>query len=106
VARLVAAVAVLQRDVDVCADEAPVPAAAHELVEAHPVAPSAHRVPRDQARARHRIALRRSRRQRLPGYFRQRFGPFLGSLLEAATTNGEIRGDISPEELLHAVANL
>jgi hypothetical protein len=25
---------------------------------------------------------------------------------EAATANGEIRGDISPEELLHAVGNL
>ena len=33
----------------------------------------------------------------LPGYFRQRLGPTLGSLLEAATASGEIRAGISPE---------
>ena len=42
----------------------------------------------------------------LPGYFRQRLGPALGSLLEAAIASGEIRADISPEYLLRAVANL
>jgi AcrR family transcriptional regulator len=42
----------------------------------------------------------------LPGYFIQRLGPALGSLLEAATASGEIRTDISPRQLLHAVANL
>jgi hypothetical protein len=36
----------------------------------------------------------------------QRLGPVLGSLLDAATASGEIRADISPEDLLHAVANL
>ena len=42
----------------------------------------------------------------LPGYFRQRLEPTLGSLLEAATASGEIRADISPKYLLHAVASL
>jgi AcrR family transcriptional regulator len=42
----------------------------------------------------------------LPGYFMQRLGPTLGSLLQAAAAAGEIRADISPEELLHAVATL
>jgi AcrR family transcriptional regulator len=42
----------------------------------------------------------------LPGYFMQRLGPTLGALLEAASARGEIRADISPEDLLHAVANL
>jgi hypothetical protein len=42
----------------------------------------------------------------LPGYFMQRLGPTLGSLLEAATASGEIRADVSPEDLLYAVANL
>ena len=42
----------------------------------------------------------------LPGYFRQRLGPALGSLLDAATASGEIRAGVSPEDLLHAVANL
>lgn len=42
----------------------------------------------------------------LPGYFMQRFGPTLGSLLEAAVASGEIRADISPEDILYAVADL
>jgi hypothetical protein len=42
----------------------------------------------------------------LPGYFYQRLGPALGSLLEAATATGEIRADISAKDLLHAVAHL
>ena len=42
----------------------------------------------------------------LPGYFSQRLGPALGSLLEAAAAAGEIREDIDPKDLLHAVANL
>jgi hypothetical protein len=42
----------------------------------------------------------------LPGYFMQRFGPTVGSLLDAAIVSGEIRADISPKDLLYAVANL
>ena len=42
----------------------------------------------------------------LPAYFMQRLGPALGSLLEAATASGEIRGGISLKDILHAVANL
>src|SRR5271166_1256014 len=42
----------------------------------------------------------------LPGYFMQRLGPALGALLEAAAATGEIRGGISPGDILHAVANL
>jgi AcrR family transcriptional regulator len=42
----------------------------------------------------------------LPGYFMRRLGPTLGSLLDAAAASGEIRADISPEDLLHAVATL
>lgn len=42
----------------------------------------------------------------LPRYFWQRFGPALGSLLEAAAANGEIRADINPKDLLYAVASL
>ncbi|MET0491922.1 MAG: TetR/AcrR family transcriptional regulator [Actinoplanes sp.] len=40
----------------------------------------------------------------LPGYFRQRVGPALSSLLEAAA--GEIRADLSADDLLTAVALL
>jgi hypothetical protein len=42
----------------------------------------------------------------LPGYFLERLGPALGSLLEAAAASGEIRADVSPRYLLYAVANL
>ena len=42
----------------------------------------------------------------LPGYFMQRLEPVLGSLLEAATASGEIRAAISPKDLLYAVASL
>jgi hypothetical protein len=36
----------------------------------------------------------------------QRLEPALGSLLDAATASGEIRGDVAPRDLLHAVATL
>jgi hypothetical protein len=42
----------------------------------------------------------------LPGYFMERLGPALGTLLEAATASGEIRAGISPKDLLYAIANL
>jgi AcrR family transcriptional regulator len=42
----------------------------------------------------------------LPGYFMRRLAPALGSLLEAAAATGDIRADISAEDLLHAVAHL
>ena len=42
----------------------------------------------------------------LSAYFQQRFEPALGSLLAAAAAAGEIRGDVKPLELLHAVSRL
>jgi AcrR family transcriptional regulator len=42
----------------------------------------------------------------LPAYFQQRFEPALASLLAAAAAAGEIRGDVKPLELLHAVSRL
>ncbi len=42
----------------------------------------------------------------LPAYFQQRFEPALGSLLAAAAAAGEIRDDVKPLELLHAVSRL
>ena len=42
----------------------------------------------------------------LPAYFQQRFEPALGSLLAAAAAAGEVRGDVDPLELLHAVSRL
>lgn len=42
----------------------------------------------------------------LPAYFQQRFEPALGSLLAAAAAVGEVRADVDPLELLHAVSRL
>ncbi len=42
----------------------------------------------------------------LPEYFFGRLGPVLEALLEAATASGEIRTDIDPKDLLRAIAHL
>ena len=42
----------------------------------------------------------------LPAYFHQRLEPALRGLLEAARAAGEVRTDISAEDLLGAVASL
>jgi AcrR family transcriptional regulator len=99
--------AVFQREVDACADAATALAAAHEPEEAlamwlqrytgflttkRGLAPALHSG--DPAYGA------------LPGYFIQRLGPALRSLLEAAAAAGDIRADISPSDLLYAVANL
>jgi AcrR family transcriptional regulator len=42
----------------------------------------------------------------LPEYFRQRLGPALAALLDAATAAGEMRDDISAEDLLYAITAL
>ncbi len=99
--------AVFQHEVDACAAAAPALAAAHEPAEAlekwvlrytgflaakHGLGPALHSGdPAFEA---------------LPGYFAQRLGLALGSLLDAAAASGEIRGDVNATDLLYAVANL
>jgi AcrR family transcriptional regulator len=99
--------AVFQREVDACADAAPALAAAHEPGEA--LAKWLHRYTEYLATKRGLAPALHSgdpAYSALPGYFRQRLGPALGSLLEAATASGEIRADISAKDLLDAVASL
>jgi len=99
--------AVFQREVDACADAAPVLAAAHEPGTA--LAMWLHRYAEFLATKRGLAPALHSgdpAYSALPGYFRQRLGPALGSLLEAAAASGEIRADISAKDLLDAVANL
>jgi AcrR family transcriptional regulator len=99
--------AVFQREVDACADAAPALAATHEPGVA--LEKWLHRYTEFVATKRGLATALHSGDpafDALPGYFRQRLGPALGSLLEAAAASGEIRGDISPQYLLHAVANL
>ena len=42
----------------------------------------------------------------LPGYFMQRLGPALGSLLDAAAARGQIKTGIRTNDVLHAIALL
>jgi AcrR family transcriptional regulator len=99
--------AVFQREVDACADAAPALAAAHAPGEA--LARWLRRYTEFLATKRGLATALHSGDpafEALPGYFMRRLGPALGALLDAATASGEIRADISPADLLHAVANL
>jgi AcrR family transcriptional regulator len=99
--------AVLQREIDACADAATALSASHEpgaaltswlhrytefLALKPGLAPALHSG--DPAF------------DELPGYFWQRFGPALAALLEAATASGEVRPGINPKDLLYAIASL
>ena len=99
--------AVLQREIEACADAAPALAAAHEPGVA--LAQWLQRYTEFLATKRGLATALHSGDpafDELPGYFMQRLGPTLGSLLEAAMASGEIRADISPKDLLYAVATL
>jgi AcrR family transcriptional regulator len=99
--------AVFQREVDACADAAPALSAALEPGAA--LASWLGRYTEFLATKRGLAAALHSGDpafDALPGYFMQWLGPTLGSLLEAAAAGGEIRAGVSPEDLLHAVANL
>ena len=99
--------AVFQREVDACADAAPALAAANQPAVA--LARWLQRYTEFIATKRGLAAALHSGDpafDALPGYFARRLEPALGSLLEAAAASGEIRADISPQELLPAVANL
>jgi AcrR family transcriptional regulator len=99
--------AVLQREIDACADAAPALAAAYEPGAA--LASWLHRYTEFLATKRGLATALHSGDpafDALPGYFFQRLEPALGSLLEAAAVTGEVRADISARDLLHAVALL
>jgi AcrR family transcriptional regulator len=99
--------AVFQHAVDACADAAPALSKAHEPGEA--LAKWLHRYTQFVATKRGLAAALHSGDpafDALPGYFMQRLAPALGSLLDAAAASGEIRADITPTDLLYAVANL
>jgi AcrR family transcriptional regulator len=99
--------AVLQHEIDACADAAPALAAAHEPGAA--LANWLHRYTEFLATKRGLASALHSGDpafDALPGYFYQRLEPALGSLLDAAAATGEIRADISARDLLLAVALL
>jgi AcrR family transcriptional regulator len=99
--------AVLQREIDVCAEAAPTLRTAHEPV----VALTEWLLQYTEFLATKRglaTALHSGDPafDALPRYFYQRLEPALESLLDAATASGETRGDISAKDLLHAIAHL
>jgi AcrR family transcriptional regulator len=99
--------AVLQHEIDACADAAPALAAAYEPGAA--LANWLHRYTEFLATKRGFATALHSGDpafDALPGYFFQRLEPALGSLLDAAAAAGEIRADISAGDLLRAVALL
>jgi AcrR family transcriptional regulator len=99
--------AVFQREVDACADAAPTLAAANEPGAA--LEKWLHRYTQFVATKRGLAAALHSGDPAygaLPGYFMQRLGPALGSLLDAAIASGQIRAGINARDLLPAVANL
>lgn len=99
--------AICRREIDACADAAPVLAAEHGPEEA-----LAHWVQRfvDFLATKRGLAAALHSGdpayESLPLYFDQRLVPALKSLLDAAVAAGEIRAGIEPNDLLRAVASL
>jgi AcrR family transcriptional regulator len=99
--------AVFRREIDACANAAPVLAQSHAPFEA--VATWMQRyaafvaTKRGLAQALHSGD---SAYDSLPSYFDRRLRPALRTLLEAAVAAGEVRGDVDADELLGAVAGL
>ena len=99
--------AVFRREIDACADAAPVLAAEHKPGEA---------LARWMQRYAAFIAAKRGLAKalhsgdpafdNLPGYFDQRLRPALRTLLEAAAAAREVRADADADDLLGAVASL
>ena len=99
--------AVFRREIDACADAAPVLAAEHKPGEA---------LARWMQRYAAFIAAKRGLAKalhsgdpafdNLPGYFDQRLRPALRSLLGAAAAAREVRADVDADDLLGAVASL
>ena len=99
--------AVFRREIDACADAAPVLAAEHGPGEALALWMQRYAAfigtKRGLASALHSGD---PVFDPLPEYFRQRLVPALRALLESATAAGEVRTDIAARDLLGAVASL
>ena len=99
--------AVFRREIDACADAAPILAAEHAPFDA---------LARWMQRYAAFVATKRGLANALhsgdpaydalPAHFDQRLRPALRTLLEAAAAAGEVRADIEPDDLLSAVASL
>jgi AcrR family transcriptional regulator len=100
-------VAVLEREIDACADAGPALSAAHEPLDA--LEQWLDRYTTFVATKRGLATALHSGDpafDALPGYFWQRLGPVLSDLLDAAASAGEIRADVSAKDLLTAISLL
>jgi AcrR family transcriptional regulator len=99
--------AVFRREMDACADAAPILAAEHEPFEA-----LANWMQRYAAVVATKRGLARALHSGdpafapLPAYFDQRLRPALRALLERATAAREVRADVDADDILSAVASL
>ena len=99
--------AVFRREIDACADAAPVLAAEHEPGEA-----LARWMQRYAAFIGAKRGLAKALHSgdpafdNLPSYFDQRLRPAFRTLLEAAVAASEVRADVDADDLLGAVASL
>jgi AcrR family transcriptional regulator len=99
--------AVFRREIDACADAAPILADEHEPFEA-----LAQWMQRYAAFIAAKRGLAKALHSgdpafdTLPAYFDQRLRPALRKLLKAAAAAGEVRADVDADELLGAVASL
>ncbi len=99
--------AVLEREIDACVELGPALAAAHRPVEA--LAKWLHRLTEFVGTKRGLAAAIHSDAPKfddLAGRLLKRLEPVLGELIDAAVATGEVRDDIGPRELVHAVALL
>jgi len=100
-------VAVLQREIDACADAGAELSATYE-----PAGALAHWLYRYTEFVATKRGLATALHSgdpafdALPGYFWERLGPVLSDLLDTATSAGKIRADVSAKDLLTAVALL
>ena len=99
--------AVFRREMDACADAAPILAAEHEPFEALANWMQRYAVfvatKRGLAKALHSGDLAFAP---LPAHFDQRLRPALRTLLERAVADGEVRADVDADDILSAVASL
>ena len=99
--------AVFRREIDACADAAPILSAGREPFEA-----LASWMQRYAAFIAAKRGLAKALHSgdpafdNLPGYFDQRLRPALRTLLEAAVAAGQVRSDVDADELLGAVGSL